>query len=215
MPAANMTAAIPRLFRTYKVPKNQSFDCTIWEAARATTAAPTFFKSIEIGRPGSKERFIDGGVGRNNPMSQVFEEAELVFPGRLVACAISLGTGQAKTIAIRKPSPFQRILPFDVVNTMVQIATDCERMAEETSRRFKSFTNFYFRFNVEHGLQNVTLSQWDRLGEVTTHTNQYMSKSEVDQKVDAAVKVIRDRRGVLTTPRLGAYNRELTRARFP
>jgi len=104
MPAANMTAAIPRLFRTYQVPKNQSFDCTIWEAARATTAAPTFFKGIDIGGPGSKERFIDGGVGRNNPIMQVFEEAELVFPNGHVACAISIGTGQAKTTAIPKPT---------------------------------------------------------------------------------------------------------------
>jgi len=204
MPAENMTAAIPRLFRTYRVPKNQSFDCTIWEAARATTAAPTFFKAIEIGGPGSKERFIDGGLGRNNPIGQVFEEAELVFPDRHVACAISIGTGQAQTIAIPKPSLFQRILPFDVVNAMVQIATHCERTAEETERRFKSSPNVYFRLNVEQGMQNVTLERWDRLGEVATHTNQYLLKVEVDQKVGAAVRAIRERRGVITTTQLSA-----------
>jgi len=202
MPASNLTAGIPRLFRTYKVPKNQSFDCTIWEAARATTASPTFFKGIEIGRHGSKERFIDGGVGRNNPIAQVFEEAELVFPGRLVACAISIGTGQAKTIAIPKPSPLQRMLPSDVVNAVIQIAGDCERTAEEISRRFKSRANFHFRFNVEQGLQQITLAQWDRLGEVTTHTKQYMLKSEVDQKIDAVIKAIQGQCGLVPTTHL-------------
>jgi len=202
MPAANMTAAIPRLFRTYRVSKNQSFNCTIWEAARATTAAPTFFKGIDIGAPGSKERFIDGALGRNNPVWQVFEEAELVFPNRRVACTISIGSGQAQTIAIPKPSLFQRILPFDVVNAMVQIATHCERTAEETERRFKSSPNLYFRLNVEQGMQNVTLDQWDRLGEVATHTNQYLLKVEVDQKVGNAARAIRERREVIPTTQL-------------
>jgi len=203
MPAANMTAAIPRLFRTYRVPKNESFDCTIWEAARATTAAPTFFKGIEIGGPGRKERFIDGAFGRNNPIGQVFEEAELVFPSGRVACAISIGTGQAQTIAIPKPGLFQRILPSDVINAIVKIATHCERTAEETERRFKPSPNIYFRLNVEQGMQNITLAQWDRLGEVATHTNQYLLKAEADQKLEAAVKAIRERRGVIATTQLG------------
>jgi len=85
---------------------------------------------------------------------------------------------------------------------VIQIATDCEKTAEETSRRFKSTPNFYFRFNVEQGLQKITLAQWDRLGEVTTHTKQYMLKSEVDQKIDAAVLAIRNRRGVMATTQL-------------
>jgi predicted acylesterase/phospholipase RssA len=209
MPAANMTAAIPRLFRTYRVPKNQSFDCTIWEAARATTAAPTFFKGIEIGGPGSKERFVDGAFGRNNPIGQVFEEAELIFPNGRVACAISIGTGQAHTIAIPKPGLFQRILPSDVVRAVVQIATNCERTAEETERRFKFVPNVYFRLNVEQGMQNVTLAHWDRLGEVATHTNQYLLKAEVDQKIEAAVGAIRERRGVIATTQLSTWKRAL------
>src|SRR5580704_4178335 len=100
MSAANLTAAILRIFRTYRVSKNESFDCTIWEAVRATMAAPSFFKGIDIGGPGSKERFIDGGLGCNNPIAQVFEEAELVFPDRSVACVISIVTGQAEMISI-------------------------------------------------------------------------------------------------------------------
>ena len=203
MPAANMTASIPRLFRTYRVPKNQSFDCTIREAARATTAAPTFFKGIDIGGPAWKEPFIDGAFGRNNPIGQVFEEAELVFPSGRVACAICIGTGQAQTIAIPKPGLFQRILPSDVVNAIVKIATHCERTAEETERRFKPSPNIYFRLNVEQGMQNITLAQWDRLGEVATHTNQYLLKAEVDQKLEAAVKAIREQRGVIATTQLG------------
>jgi hypothetical protein len=130
---------------------------------------------------------------------QVFEEAELAFPNRCVACEISIGTGQAKTIAIPKPNLFQRILPGDVVKAMVQIATDCERRTEETERRFKSSPNVYFRFNVEQGTQNITLAQVDRLGEVATHTNQYLLKVEVGQKIGAAAKAIIERRRAIAT----------------
>jgi len=82
MSALNLNVRKPRLFRTYRAPEYQSPNCTIWEAACATAAGPTFFERIVI----NGEPFIDGGMGRNNPISQVLEEAELMFPERHIAC---------------------------------------------------------------------------------------------------------------------------------
>lgn len=45
----------------------------IWEAARATSAASTFFEPISIGDHG--ERFTDGALIHNNPVFQVYKEA--------------------------------------------------------------------------------------------------------------------------------------------
>lgn len=53
-------------FRTY-VNKNvnDSFnDCTIWEAGRATSAAPTYFPSMNV----DGFDYVDGGLGFNNPV---------------------------------------------------------------------------------------------------------------------------------------------------
>jgi patatin-like phospholipase/acyl hydrolase len=36
----------------------------IWEAARATTAAPTYFARMQLG----DYEYIDGGIGYNNPV---------------------------------------------------------------------------------------------------------------------------------------------------
>jgi patatin-like phospholipase/acyl hydrolase len=36
----------------------------IWEAARATSAAPTYFKAMEV----NGHKLIDGGLGANNPV---------------------------------------------------------------------------------------------------------------------------------------------------
>ena len=40
--------------------------CKIWEAARATSAASTFFERIEIGP--NRQSFVDGAFRRNNPI---------------------------------------------------------------------------------------------------------------------------------------------------
>jgi predicted acylesterase/phospholipase RssA len=98
MPANNME--YPRRFRTYPVRALASANCQIWEAARATSAAPTFFKRIEIDDgSGGKEEFIDGGLRCNNPTKQVLEEAKAIFShSRLVGCIVSIGTGHPGTI---------------------------------------------------------------------------------------------------------------------
>lgn len=52
----------------------------IWEAARATSAAPTFFKRICIGSKGAEEEFLEGGMGCNNPVLKPIEVAKEAFP---------------------------------------------------------------------------------------------------------------------------------------
>jgi predicted acylesterase/phospholipase RssA len=193
MPALDVVAGTPSLFRTYRAPKNETFDCTIWEAARATTATPTFFKQIVIGTLGSSQPYVDGGLGCNNPVAQVLEEAMLMFPSHYLSCIISIGTGQAQTIKIPPPTWLQQMLPFDIVTAMQGIATDCEKNSQDMMRRFQNIQNFYFRFNVEQGLQEVRLDQWEKLDEVTAHTGQHMAKVEVDQKLGAAVIALQER----------------------
>ena len=195
MSALNMNARIPRLFRTYRAAKYPAPNCTIWEAVRATSAAPTFFKRNLI----DGEEYVDGGMGCNNPVQQVLQEAELVFPERHVACIISIGAGQAQTIGIPKPGWFQRVLPLQVVDAVRKIATDCEASAQGAAQRFERTPGVYFRFNVEQGLQEVGLEQWERLDEVRAHTGQYIRMADVDAKLEAAVASLCGRQRVVPT----------------
>ena len=93
--------------------------------------------------------------------NQVLEEAELMFPGVHIACIISIGTDQAGTISFPKPDWLQRAIPLHVGNAMRKIATDCENSAEDAAPRFEQTPGIYFSFNVELGLQDVGLEQWD------------------------------------------------------
>jgi len=178
----------PVLLRTYQSHETH-VECAIWEAARATSVAPTFFKRIEIGR--RKQPFIDGGMGRNNPSQVVLDEANVVFKSRPFGCLISIGTGQPKVINIQKPGLFQQILPLDVINALQAIATDCETTHQEMLRRFANLPNTYFRFNVEQGLQEVKLSEWEKLGHVEAHTVQYMKGQEVEKRIQELVTIIK------------------------
>ena len=114
MSALNLNAQIPWLFRTYQAPKFPAPNCTIWEAIHAMSASLTFFKHIVI----DGEPYVHGGMGCNNPVQQVLQEAELIFPDRHVACIISIGTGQAQTLSIPKPGWFQQMLPLQVIDAI-------------------------------------------------------------------------------------------------
>ena len=187
------------LLRTYQSHETHS-NCKIWEAARATSAAPTIFKRIIIGR---EQPFIDGGLGRNNPSQVVLDEAKALFGARRqIGCLVSIGTGQAEVIDIKKPGLFQQIIPTDVIDALKAITTDCEATHEEMLGRFANLPNTYFRLNVDQGMQRIELSEWEKLSNVEAHTAQYMKRKEVNEKLALLVNAIRIPRAQLTLEQL-------------
>ena len=186
-------------FRTYIVRNHTTPNCKIWEAARVTTAAPTFFKRIAIGEPGQiREQFLDAGVGCNNPTLEVLDESRLVFgDDRPLGVLISLGTGQKPTPSLAGSSTFQKILPrklsefANLVKVLAKIATDSETVADDVSRRFENIPDLYFRFNATHGTGEIALEEWARMDEVQALTRSYLQEPSVSNLVDAAVKRIR------------------------
>ncbi|KAH0541722.1 hypothetical protein FGG08_003814 [Glutinoglossum americanum] len=182
----------PRLFRSYQADKNEGYNCTIWEAGRATSAAPTFFKRIQIGPPGLQEDFIDAGLGCNNPVKQLIAEAEHIFgDARDVACIVSIGTGKPEVTGFRMPAfGLQRVLPIDLIKVLKNMATDSEATAAEMTQKYKYYPGVYYRLNVEQGLENVSLEEWQKLGEVKTHTLEYLNQVDISQNIDDIVAAL-------------------------
>jgi predicted acylesterase/phospholipase RssA len=200
MNAANMS--LPVLFHTYNTTNNPAMDCTIWQAGRATSAAPTFFKQIQIGLPGIEEAFVDGGMGQNNPIAALLLEAQVVFPDHQIACIISLGTGQPHTIKIPTPSLLKRLFPLDVIEAIKGIATDCEKEHQRFAHHFDPVSHVYFRFNVERGMQDIQLNQWERLGDVRANTRQYLLSHPIQNQLADAVKSLVEKIGRVSTQSL-------------
>ena len=181
----------PTLFRSYAVAKNEEYNCTIWEAARATSAAPTFFERINIGPPGCATDYVDAGLGCNNPVKYVVEEAERIFEGEeYVACLLSIGTGLAQAVKLARPKSLQNVLgmPTHLVEPLKAIATDSGKTAEEIGKRYRKTPGIYYRLDVDRGMESVSLDEWDRLGDVRSLTKNYLKTHAIDTQVDALVE---------------------------
>ncbi|MEH1861779.1 MAG: patatin-like phospholipase family protein [Nostoc sp.] len=76
--------------RTQGVEIGRAERIKLWEAARATAAAPTYFPAIEI----DGMLLIDGGVYINNPALDLYLYAREIFPSAQKYLMISLGTGE-------------------------------------------------------------------------------------------------------------------------
>lgn len=145
-------------------------DCAIWQACRATTAAPTFFPPVLIGDPPIE--YVDGALGRNNPIRAVVDEAKKVWPSREFGCILSIGTGIPSSVDVGRT-----IKPL--METLKSISTE----AEETAREFGTEMehqlginqDVYFRFNVQHGLEKVALQEWKKLEEIRIATRVYLN----------------------------------------
>jgi NB-ARC domain len=195
----DMNANIPVLFRTYQSRETHT-DCKIWEAARATSAASTLFKLIEIG---SEQSFIDSGLGRSNPSRVLLDEAKVLFGPRQIGCLVSIGTGHAtETMSVKQPGIFEQMIPKDIIDTLKAMATDCETTHEIMLRLFSNTPNTYFRLNVE-GMQGIRFSEWENGGDVEAHAMQYMKRKEVGDVLDLLVKAIRVPTAQLTIEQLG------------
>jgi len=90
----------PTLFRSYQCQGHDANQCAIWEAGRATSAAPTFFAPIEIAIPKPGCTFVDGGLGHNNPAELALSEAEKIWPKASRFCLVSVGTGRPGSIRV-------------------------------------------------------------------------------------------------------------------
>jgi len=97
----------PFFFRSRRAKQDPRYDAPMWLAARATSAAPTYFEPILIHWPDlDRDALVDGGVFANNPAMCAYAEAQAaIHEGRIPASEtllVSLGTGH-----------FARPLEFD------------------------------------------------------------------------------------------------------
>ncbi|KAI9890774.1 MAG: hypothetical protein M1814_003705 [Vezdaea aestivalis] len=174
-----------RLFRSYRdLSAEQYVDVTIWQAARATSAAPTFFKSLKIGPANAQESFLDGGLGSNNPTEIMMNEAYKAFDGtRDIACIVSIGTGLKGIGNLKDPDLVQKAIPLELIKAMVKTVTDCEAVAKQVAGWFREKPGVYFRFNVEQGLEDIRLEDAKELGNLKTKTIRYIQQERTANSI--------------------------------
>ena len=89
----------PWLFRSEKAKTTPDHDFPMRQAARATSAAPTYFPPLPLPAPPPLRQYalIDGGVYAQNPAMCAYVEAHTLYPEARDFIIASLGTGETKT----------------------------------------------------------------------------------------------------------------------
>lgn len=92
----NMHTIEAFLFRNYNLPSRSfsyyqgSSSYKVWQAIRASAAAPGYFEEFTLGNKVHQ----DGGILINNPTALAVQEAKLLWPNQSIQCVVSLGTGK-------------------------------------------------------------------------------------------------------------------------
>ena len=219
----------PYIFRSYDnrakqnqtlIPLNPGSASTdfIWEAGRATSAAPTYFKPMQIGN----DFFSDGGFSFNNPTQAVYEDVlhkegfystkTKVVPIRLI---LSIGTGGDDSNAVPKTNesskPQRKEKPF-LHKHISKLTTKMQKEITNTDRVDQSMcaTSYkedwrYIRWTGGSELAELELDKWkpQRGNKASTQTkienwiSTYMSDqqrvAEIEEVAEYLVSVRRRR----------------------
>lgn len=192
----NGSSVLLRSYDSRKEPPPE-FNCTIWQAGRATSATGLAFKPIQIGQ----HVFIDEGPGTYNPAPQVLDEATVnEWPGREVGVFVSVGTGKRPPGTNSQSHEWWEDFFGDALGTFAEARRrliakieGCENIhmqmiREHLPKRNVSKDNYY-RLNVEVGVGEFGMNEWSRLADISTNTRRYLIRPEVKKSIlDAGVK---------------------------
>ncbi|KAH8833249.1 acyl transferase/acyl hydrolase/lysophospholipase [Flagelloscypha sp. PMI_526] len=177
--ASSNNEAHPHLFRNYRTHANTSPDCPIWQAGRATTAMPDVFNPIIIDQELVRGTFSSGKLLWANPTDELTREASNAFDAtRHIACIVSIGAGHPQHLSLLN----------DRTDIFRQMASDCEKLANDLEQRFVNRSDVYRRINFQQGLQSLDRFDVVALGQVVSHTRAFLRSAQAIFCLDSLVE---------------------------
>lgn len=170
---------------------------TISLAARATSAAPTFFPEVKFPERKPELLFWDGGLLNNNPIDQLwYSRYELVQPEEpppAISCVISLGTGYVKADS-PSDSWFQLA---GVASEVMDFATntnakgkDFSRHMTQLNKREEHKNTKYIRLNPPLGRDKIGLADYTKMEDLKIITRKYLKDEKNQEWIEKAVCAI-------------------------
>ena len=186
------------------LPCDDNITCRVCDAARATSAAPTFFPVTRI-----EDRFFaDGGLGHNNPSFAIYyhytegerkksTKSMTASPGSApqfshhgeLDCSrvrfTNIGTGaMVDEVEPGKRDRLAGMIPGFIRKGVFlkQTLTEIAVNSEEKVAMLESFQKLnpdriqYERLDANHGVSNIKLDNFNALGEIREKTEQYLDE---------------------------------------
>jgi calcium-independent phospholipase A2-gamma len=179
----------------------------IWEAARGTSAAPTYFEPLVLhpaDTPGQKVAFVDGGMVANNPAMLAVFECHSLWPDDPIDCVVSLGTGsnlekEVKAMRETNGGIFKAVSKIALESGLVwgsnavEIAT-CSESIHWQVRNWLAMgrDTAYFRFNPQNLNENIDLAECRpaKIKELMDKAREFISDEIIQQELDVLCKIL-------------------------
>jgi hypothetical protein len=156
---------------------------------------------VAIGPAWAPRRFVGTPLGVNNPIRQALEEARSKFGDeRKVSSILSLGSGRPAVLSLDLRVSVQDSLH----NLLLQAVLDCEKAARELPDQLLQYEG-YFRLNVDQGMENLKISDWDKLGSISEHTDVYLHKPDIEIRIDNRSRLLQERGGSTCLGQLSTF----------
>ncbi|KAI4695276.1 uncharacterized protein J4E84_001901 [Alternaria hordeiaustralica] len=183
---------VPIRFTDYeKAGEHSNFynEVKIWEVARATSAATSFFAPMEITHSGEPRRFLDAGIGSNNPIDELYLEAMSLFDkseeefDKQIRVLVSIGTGKPALHGFGEKVT-------EVAKSIASIATETQNTANKFHLTHKKLASRdgYFRFNPPD-LSEVAIDEASKKGIIASRTDTYGNDAQTLEMVERWVSV--------------------------
>ncbi|KAK9525629.1 hypothetical protein VZT92_016316 [Zoarces viviparus] len=156
-------------------------DCNhkMWQAIRASSAAPGYFKEFVLG----KDLHQDGGLLINNPTALAIHECKCLWPNTPLQCVLSLGTGRYETAGNNSTAYTSLKTKLSYV---ISSATDTEEVHTMLDALLPPDT--YFRFN-PYMSEDIPMneSRAEKLNFLKGEGERYLERNEAKLRKAAGV----------------------------
>ncbi|KAL8824538.1 MAG: hypothetical protein Q9191_004985 [Dirinaria sp. TL-2023a] len=208
------TSALLRSYRSRKKP-GLEYLYPIWQAGRATCATRLAFKPMQIG----SSTFLDEGGGNYNPAPLILDEAVVnEWPNRPIGVFLSIGTGKRAPGSGNMQAEWWESFAggmgefAEAKRKLIEKIEGCEMthldMLDIHLKKRGVDSHNYYRLNVEVGVGEFGMNEWNRLTDISNSTETYLNNPDVDRMIgDAARKMGRIERAKRAEPYLppGSY----------
>jgi hypothetical protein len=142
--------------------------------------------------------FTSASIGFNNPTREIIKEAEKQFGADMrVYTILSIGSGRPALVAFDGLTAASH----DLLNGII---VDCEKVARELTTQLFN-VDVYLRLNVDQGIENAKMSDWEGLGTIEGHTETYLEVPAVTKAIDSSLQRLQDRVGSITLGQLSMF----------
>lgn len=176
------------------------------DAARATSAAPTFFDPVRI----MKKILVDGGYGNtNNPSFEAYTHYEEGMAKEILGTDrvrwVNIGTGTSLESSTDQFTPPKRewkdlLLPNYVLR-IIQTISDLEKIAtdsERTAHMMRTLSNVdkskldYHRFSATNGVHGIRLDDYRAIDNkvLEQKTKEYLEDPNVEAEMRSLAKLL-------------------------